>query len=65
MEFINALELTESGLDKLSKAGYDLLNLITFFSSTLKETRAWTIKKNTKAHKAAGKIHSDFEKGVI
>ena len=65
LEFINALGLTESGLDKLSKAGYDLLSLITFFTSGIKETRAWTIKKGTRANIAAGKIHNDMFKGFI
>ena len=52
-------------LDKLITSGYDLLNLNTFFTSGPKETRAWTIKKNTVAQKAAGVIHSDFEKNFI
>ena len=65
LEFINALGLTESGLDKLSKAGYDLLNLITFFTSGVKESRAWTIKRGTRANIAAGKIHNDMFKGFI
>ena len=47
------------------RAGYDLLNLITFFTSGPKESRAWTITKGTKAPQAAGVIHSDFEKGFI
>ncbi|MCD6490473.1 MAG: redox-regulated ATPase YchF [Thermodesulfobacterium sp.] len=64
-EFMNALNLKESGLNKLIKVGYELLNLITFFTTNPKETRAWTIKKETKALKAAGKIHSDMEKGFI
>ncbi|MBO8144429.1 MAG: redox-regulated ATPase YchF [Thermodesulfobacterium sp.] len=64
-EFMNALNLKESGLNKLIKAGYELLNLITFFTTNPKETRAWTIKRGTKALKAAGKIHSDMEKGFI
>ena len=57
--------MTESGLDKLSKAGYDLLSLITFFTSGIKETRAWTIKRGTRANIAAGKIHNDMFKGFI
>jgi len=64
-EFMEALNLKESGLDKLIKTGYKLLNLITFFTTNPKETRAWTIKKGTKALKAAGKIHSDMERGFI
>ena len=59
------LGLKETTLNKVIKAGYNLLNLITFFTSGPKETRAWTVIKNTKASKAAGKIHSDFEKGFI
>ena len=59
------LGLKETTLNKVIKAGYNLLNLITFFTSGSKETRAWTVIKNTKVSKAAGKIHSDFEKGFI
>ena len=63
LEFINAVGLTESGLDKLSKAGYDLLNLITFFTSGVKESRAWTIKIGTRANIAAETIsYNDFIK---
>lgn len=57
--------LTESGLDKLVKASYKLLGLISYLTAGEKETRAWTIVKGTKAPQAAGKIHSDFEKGFI
>jgi len=64
-DFMEALNLRESGLDKIIKIGYKLLNLITFFTTNPKETRAWTIKKGTKALKAAGKIHSDMERGFI
>jgi len=64
-EFLKALNLSESGLNKMIKTGYKLLNLITFFTTNPKETRAWTVKKGTKALKAAGKIHSDIEKGFI
>ena len=59
------LGLQQTTLNKVINAGYNLLNLITFFTSGPKETRAWTIIKNTKVAKAAGKIHSDFEKGFI
>ena len=59
------LNLNETTIGKIIQAGYDLLNLITFFTSEPKETRAWTIKNNTIASKAAGKIHTDFEKGFI
>ena len=57
--------VTESGLDKLVKASYKLLGLISYLTAGEKETRAWTIVKGTKAPQAAGKIHSDFEKGFI
>ena len=52
-------------MDKLIKAGYKLLGLITFLTAGPKEVRAWTIKQGTKAPQAAGKIHSDFERGFI
>lgn len=65
LEFLNELKLKETTLKKVINSGYNLLDLITFFSSKPKETRAWTVTKNTKALKAAGKIHSDFEKGFI
>jgi GTP-binding protein YchF len=64
-EFLNALDLDESGLEKLTKAGYELLNLITYFTAGPKEVRAWTIKNGTIAKDAAGKIHNDFSKGFI
>ena len=64
-EFLNALDLEESGLEKLTKAGYELLNLITYFTAGPKEVRAWTIKNGTIAKDAAGKIHNDFSKGFI
>lgn len=57
--------IKESGLDKLISASYDLLGLLSFLTSGEDETRAWTIKKGTKAPGAAGKIHSDFERGFI
>ena len=63
--FLNDLGLKETGLTKLIKSGYDLLNLITFFTSGSKESRAWTLKNGLTAPNAAGKIHSDFEKGFI
>ncbi|MEK7535103.1 MAG: redox-regulated ATPase YchF [Patescibacteria group bacterium] len=55
----------KSGLDEVIKAGYELLGLITFFTAGSKESHAWTITKDTKAPQAAGKIHTDFEKGFI
>ena len=63
--FLEDLGLKESGLDKLIKASYSLLGLISYLTSGEDETRAWTIKKGTKAPKAAGKIHTDFERGFI
>ena len=64
-EFLEDLGLEESGLQKLIKAGYDLLGLITFYTTVGPELRAWTIKKGTKAPDAAGKIHGDMERGFI
>jgi ribosome-binding ATPase len=63
--FLNDLGLKESGLIKFIHGGYALLNLITFFTHNEKELRAWTIPQNTHAPQAAGKIHTDFEKGFI
>lgn len=64
-EFLKDYGLTESGLNRLIRQGYHLLDLVTFFTAGPKEVRAWTISKGTKAPQAAGKIHSDFEKGFI
>ena len=64
-EFLEDLGLSESGLDKLIRASYSLLGLISYLTSGEDETRAWTIKKGTKAPQAAGKIHTDFERGFI
>ena len=63
--FLEELGLKESGLEKLIKASYSLLELISYLTSGEDETRAWTIKRGTKAPQAAGKIHSDFERGFI
>jgi len=63
--FLEELGLKESGLDRLIKAAYKLLGLITYFTAGVQEVRAWTIRKGTKAPQAAGVIHSDFEKGFI
>ena len=63
--FLADLGIEESGLDKLIKSGYTLLGLISFLTAGPKEVRAWTIKRGTKAPGAAGKIHSDFERGFI
>jgi GTP-binding protein YchF len=64
-EMLEALGLEESGLDRLIKKSYDLLGLMSFLTAGEPEVRAWTIKKGTKAPKAAGKIHSDIERGFI
>ena len=63
--FLEDLGLSESGLEKLIKASYRLLGLISYLTAGETETRAWTIKLGTKAPQAAGKIHSDFERGFI
>ena len=63
--FLQDMGLEESGLDRLVKAGYRLLGLISYLTAGETETRAWTIKLGTKAPQAAGKIHSDFERGFI
>ena len=64
-EMLDAMGLPESGLDKVIKASYDLLGLMSFLTAGESEVRAWTIKKGTKAPVAAGKIHSDIERGFI
>lgn len=63
--FLEEYGLKESGLDRLIRASYELLNLITYFTAGEKEVRAWTIRKGWKAPQAAGVIHSDFERGFI
>jgi len=63
--FLEEMGLKESGLDRLIKAGYSLLGLISYLTGGPQEVRAWTIKRGTKAPQAAGKIHSDFERGFI
>ena len=65
MMFLEELGLEESGLDRMIKCSYDLLGLISFLTCGSDECRAWTIRKGTKAPQAAGKIHSDFERGFI
>ncbi len=65
IEFLADLGLQETGLGRIIRAGYDLLELITFFTVGPKECRAWTVTKGTKAPQAAGVIHTDFEKGFI
>ena len=64
-EFLEAMGLNESGVDKLTRAAYHLLGLGTYFTAGEKEVRAWTFKRGIKAPQAAGIIHSDFEKGFI
>ena len=64
-EFLETLGLSQSGLDQVIRAGYDLLELCTYFTCGPKETRAWTITKGTKAPQAAAVIHKDFERGFI
>jgi len=64
-EYLAAMGLEEPGLDRLIRAGYELLHLITFFTAGPKETRAWTVEKGARAPQAAGVIHTDFERGFI
>jgi ribosome-binding ATPase len=64
-EFLAGLGLADSGLDRVIRAGYDLLGLITFFTVGPKEARAWTVVRGTRAPQAAGAIHGDFERGFI
>ncbi|MCX6779628.1 MAG: redox-regulated ATPase YchF [Candidatus Magasanikbacteria bacterium] len=64
-EYLRSLGMSQTGLDKLVTASYKLLNLVTYFTSGEVETRAWTVKENTKAPEAAGVIHTDFVKGFI
>jgi GTP-binding protein YchF len=64
-EYLESMGLTEPGLDRVIRAGYELLDLITYFTAGPKETRAWTVRRGAKAPQAAGVIHTDFEKGFI
>jgi GTP-binding protein YchF len=64
-EYLKELGLKESGLDKIIREGYKLLNLITFFTANEKETHAWTVKKGSTASRGAGTVHTDFEHGFI
>jgi GTP-binding protein YchF len=64
-EFIEEMGLSEPGVNKVIRASYELLDLVTYFTAGEKEVRAWTIKRGTKAPGAAGVIHTDFEKGFI
>ena len=63
--FLNEIGLSEAGLDRLIRGGYNLLQLETYFTCGPKESRAWTVKKGTLAPQAAGVIHGDFERGFI
>ena len=63
--YLEAVGLSEPGLDRVIRAGYDLLHLVTFFTAGPKEARAWTVERGAKAPQAAGVIHTDFEKGFI
>ncbi len=65
VQYLQELGLTESGLDKIIKTAYKTLGLITFITAGPKESKAWTVKEGSKAPQAAGKIHTDFEKGFI
>jgi GTP-binding protein YchF len=64
-DYLAAVGLKEAGLDRLIRAGYELLHLVTFFTAGPKESRAWTVTRGTKGPQAAGVIHSDFERGFI
>ena len=64
-EFLSELGLSETGLARVIRAGYALLDLLTFFTVGPKEARAWTVHRGAKAPNAAGEIHSDFERGFI
>ena len=64
-DYLEAVGLAEPGLNRVIRAGYDLLHLVTFFTVGPKEARAWTVEKGARAPQAAGVIHTDFEKGFI
>jgi len=64
-EYLEAVGLDEPGLNRVIRAGYDLLHLVTFFTAGPKEARAWTVEQGARAPRAAGVIHTDFEKGFI
>jgi hypothetical protein len=64
-EYLAAIGLAEPGLDRLIRAGYRLLDLVTFFTAGPKQARAWTVTRGTRAPQAAGAIHTDFERGFI
>ena len=64
-EFLESMGLEEPGLNRLIRSGYELLGLETYFTAGVKEVRAWTVTKGSSAPQAAGKIHTDFERGFI
>jgi len=64
-EFLAELGVEESGLDRMTRTGYELLDLLTYFTAGNKEVKAWTVKRGTTAPRAAGRIHTDFERGFI
>jgi len=64
-DFLDEMNLTEPGLNRVIRAGYELLGLQTFFTAGEKEVRAWTVKNGATAPQGAGRIHTDFEKGFI
>jgi ribosome-binding ATPase len=64
-DYLSSIGLEETGLDRLIRAGYDLLHLVTYFTAGPEEARAWTITRGTKAPQAAAVIHTDFERGFI
>jgi ribosome-binding ATPase len=64
-DFLSSVGMTEPSLNAVIRSGYGMLDLITYFTAGKKEVRAWTIKRGTKAPGAAGKIHTDFERGFI
>jgi hypothetical protein len=64
-DYLEAVGLSEPGLNRVIRAGYDLLGLVTYFTAGPKEARAWTVTRGTRAPQAAGVIHTDFEKGFI
>jgi ribosome-binding ATPase YchF (GTP1/OBG family) len=64
-DYLDAVGLTEPGLNRVIRAGYELLDLVTYYTAGPKEARAWTITRGTRAPQAAGVIHTDFEKGFI
>ena len=64
-EFLDEMGMTEPGLDRVIRAGYELLGLQTYFTAGVKEVRAWTVKQGATGPQAAGVIHTDFEKGFI